>query len=59
MERFFSDWVKPDPENRLTVCKRCGPTVTGFVSATFDFAEDFTSSEDHDTANAREFRQEQ
>ena len=42
MERFFSDWVRQCPEHRLTVCKRCGPTVTRFVSETFDFAEDFT-----------------
>lgn len=31
------------------VCKRCGPRVANFVSTTFNFAADFTSSGDQDT----------
>ena len=48
-ERYFSDWVEPSKDQQLTVCKRCGPQVTNFVAATFDFASNFTSSEDNDT----------
>ena len=48
-ERYFSDWVEPSKDQQLTVCKRCGPQVTNFVAATFDFAKNFTSSEDNDT----------
>ena len=45
-ERFFSEWIDQCQGHRLTVCKRCGPKVTNFVSKMFDFASDFTSSGD-------------
>ena len=48
-ERFFSEWVDQCQGHRLTVCKRCGPKVTRFVSKMFDFASDFKSSGDQKT----------
>ncbi len=48
-ERFFSEWIEKFPAHRLTVSKRCGKQVTTFVSETFDFARDFTSSGDQNT----------
>ena len=57
-ERFFSEWVEKCPGHRLTVCKRCGPEVTAFVSETFDFATDFTSPGDQNMAVVRLLRRE-